>query len=56
MYPPSARRFALTTMEKKEPTVGQHAPTLTEDDHAGRDLAVERADVTDIEKVERVYR
>jgi len=47
---------APSTMEEKEHTLGQHAPRLTEDDHAGRDLAVERADVTDIEKIERVYR
>lgn len=46
----------LGTMAEKEPSVGQHAPRLTLGDHAGGDLPVERAGVTDIEKVERVYR
>lgn len=43
-------------MEEKEPTVGQYAPRPTEGDRAGGDLPVESTGVTDIEKIERVYR
>lgn len=43
-------------MNEKEFTVGQHVPGPTEGDHAGGDLPFERAGVTDIERIERVYR
>lgn len=46
----------MAPMEEKEPTVGQHAPRPTAGDRTGGDLPVESPGVTDLEKIERVYR
>lgn len=49
-------RQSVDTMDEKEPAVGQLPSGLAEDGQDSGHLPVERAGVTDIEKIERVYR
>lgn len=49
-------RQSVDTMDEKEPAVGQLPSGLAEDGQDSGHLPVERAGVTEIEKIERVYR